>query len=548
MTGLDADDFMIVRNEDGNGVLSFINLPDFEASTDRAHDATDFNGDGDTTDPGEGTQAADTPDRFYHITVRATEQRASGVTGRALSTETDITVQVTNVDEPGTITLNRLQPEVGAPITATLTDPDGEATSPSWQWSTSKSLEPDPSVESDWNNATGEDPTTVTYTPAGKAAGTTDDAVDEGRYLRVVVTYTDPEDDTDNTKKVVEVSANPVRADVSDAANGSPGFHRSGDYTRTVPEDTLVDDPVGDPVVATDPDLDTLTYALSAAVDTNAMDVDFFSIDQATGQITVKKLLSHEAGQAGRTAAAKGGEYKVVVTATDPNGDADPVTVTINATDVNDAPRISMGSAERRATEQDSDDVDPKDGKLDDPYTGAPELLNTVTINSDPNVYIAADEDAFGDLTWSLEGTDADAFDLNAQGLTRTERNEIISLRFKSPPDYEAPTDANWDGVYKVTVVVTDDKGATGKRPVTVFVDPVNEQGWLTLQADEDDLADAGSHPLIDNKITAKVTDPDEGVAIVTWQWSRTQDKNRGNANLDGYTRRDDGLLHPRET
>ena len=532
VTGTDADDFMIVRNEDGNGVLSFIELPNFEAPTDRAHAARDVNGDGDTDDPGEAAQVADSTDNFYQITVRATEQRAAGETGRALSTETHITVQVTNVDEPGTITLNRLHPEVGAQITATLTDPDGDTTviggDLGWQWSTSKSLEPDRSVESDWNDATGTGNDATAYTPAGKTAGTTGASVDEGRYLRVVVTYTDTESET-GAKKVIVVSANPVRADVSNAANGSPGFHRSGDYTRTVPENTPVDDPVGDPVVASDPDLDTLTYALDndATRDDTLLadhDVNFFSIDQATGQITVKKSLSHEAGQAGRTADGDPGAYEFVVRATDPNGDHDDVDVTINATDVNDAPRISMGSAERRAFEQDSDDAD-NDGTPDTPYTGLPELLNTVTMNSDPNVYIAADEDAFGDLTWSLEGTDAGAFDLNAQGLTRTGRNEIISLRFKSPPDYEAPTDANWDGVYKVTVVVTDDKGATGKRPVTVFVDPINEQGWATLQADGDNLADEGSHPLVNTKITATVTDPDEGVAIVTWQWSRTQDK-----------------------
>ena len=58
------------------------------------------------------------------ITIRASEMRASGYMGRALSTETDVMVQVTNRNEMGTVTLNRLQPEVATPITAMLDEPD----------------------------------------------------------------------------------------------------------------------------------------------------------------------------------------------------------------------------------------------------------------------------------------------------------------------------------------------------------------------------------------------------------------------------------------
>ena len=42
--------------------------------------------------------------------------KASGDTGPALSTETDVTVDVINVDEAGTVQLQWLQPEVGQPI------------------------------------------------------------------------------------------------------------------------------------------------------------------------------------------------------------------------------------------------------------------------------------------------------------------------------------------------------------------------------------------------------------------------------------------------
>ena len=50
------------------------------------------------------------------------------------------------------------------------------------------------------------------------------------------------------------------------------------------------------------------------------------------------------------------------------------------------------------------------------------------------------------DLTWTLDGTDADDFDIAAGALT-----------FKTPPDFEAPTDSGRNNGYDVTVQVTDD-------------------------------------------------------------------------------------------
>ena len=49
-----------------------------------------------------------------------------------------MTVQVTNVEEPGTVMLSTLQPQVGVVITATLTDPDTidatDQAAVTWQW------------------------------------------------------------------------------------------------------------------------------------------------------------------------------------------------------------------------------------------------------------------------------------------------------------------------------------------------------------------------------------------------------------------------------
>ena len=64
----------------------------------------------------------------YEVTVKVTDSEGN-------SDEQDVTVKVTNVEELGVVTLSTLQPRVGFPVTATLTDPDNiTANSVSWQW------------------------------------------------------------------------------------------------------------------------------------------------------------------------------------------------------------------------------------------------------------------------------------------------------------------------------------------------------------------------------------------------------------------------------
>ena len=65
-------------------------------------------------------------------------------------------------------------------------------------------------------------------------------AVDEGWYLLVRATYTDGQasnESTDEPETAIGISANPVKADVSDDDNNSPDFE-TDKATRTIPEDT----------------------------------------------------------------------------------------------------------------------------------------------------------------------------------------------------------------------------------------------------------------------------------------------------------------------
>ena len=85
-----------------------------------------------------------------------------------------VTIIVTNVNEPGSVTLTPSgTPEVGTTITATLSDPDGGVTARKWQWQSS----PDGVTWTDIAGATSE-----SYTPT---------EADRGMRLRPNVTYND---------------------------------------------------------------------------------------------------------------------------------------------------------------------------------------------------------------------------------------------------------------------------------------------------------------------------------------------------------------------
>ena len=548
VTGTDGDDFTI----SSSGVLNFKQMPNYEKPVDYSLDA---NNDGDF---GDADDVA--PDNVYQITVRATEQTTPGdPNGRALSTKTDLIIVVNNVDEDGVVELNLLQPEVGTPITAMLTDPDSpagiEANNIAWVWTVSKVTNPDPKTEAHWAAVTGTANAAI-YTPTGirtaaipgdqRPAPDPANAIDEGETLRATATYTDG---FGEMRMAIGTSVHPVRAEVDsnldagveDATNDSPGFRQGLNYGRSVPESTLVDMNVGGRVTALDPNGDILSYSLMRVGEQTAPnygDVDFFNIDRASGQITIKKMLDFEEmdGRFDDTDDPVAGEYKVIVRATDPSGETGDVAVTITATAANDAPVIS-GREELRVMEQDSDDRD-GDASPDNTYTGLPDMnVNQVSTNGDnPNVYRASDDDARGLISWDLKQSNSDPeavdyamFELSSTDLTGDGRPRAI--RFKNAPDFEDPGDANRDNVYKVTLVATDGSGRDEHR-VSIFVMNVHEQGELALMASGNDPA----QPVIGQPITAMVGDPDGGIAEVTWQWSRSNTKDGDYTPITGAT------------
>ena len=430
LDGTDKDVFAI-----NSGVLTFLKSPDFESPGDVV---------------GTDQPAAAAMDNIYEVTVQATDETMKVGTKQVL-------VTVTNVDEPGKVTLSALRPQSATAFTADVNDPDGNVTNAQWQWAKSGSRN-----GSYANIALAE---TATYTPID---------ADVGAFLRATVTYTDPEGSGKTAVERSEFSVQEVRG-----ANMAPEFAADQDpvmdglqanAARRVAENSQAGQPVGSQVTATDDDGDTLTYTLVGGGDAASFDIDW-----RTGQILTKLALDHETKDS----------YLVIVRATDPagipganNGDianSDDVTVVITITDVNEAPEVT--------------------GDAEVPFN---EVSGDITVALD--TYSANDRDDNPPTpTWSVAGVDGAKF-------TAVDGQ----LKFIAKPDFEMPTDANRDNVYEVTVQASDGR-LIGMKAVKVTVENEQEPGVVTLSS---------PRPRVGIPVTATLTDPDGSISRLTWQWS----------------------------
>lgn len=498
VTGLDSDDFSISQQ----GVLTFKDPPDFESPTDREM----------LDDTNQALVVEEGLDNEYHLVVHAIEVREEGATRRALSSSRNVVVVVRNVDEPGTVVLNRLRPEVGTPLTAMLIDGAGIEEGVIWRWYTSKVIDPDPSDNNHWSLVGDAD--SGTYTPRGDRVDgvVSDDAdpdapLDEGRFLRAVAAYTDG---NGSLKTATGMSAHRVRAEVSshldlgfsgNPANGSPGFHPDRDYDLSVLENSPVGTPVGHPIVAIDPNDDVLTYELDDSrssddqLDTSG-DMRLFSIDMATGQIRVAVEGLNYEDMVGRP-------YRFFVRAIDPSGETAEVEVSVSLIDGNDPPvigEVTTGGLPPRSLWVNERTDEGADTPLNDRA-----LL----------IFSATDEDVRDQVFIRLDGEDRSAFilaDVIVEG-----QGGLLALLFADPPDHEKPADRYGSNIYRVTLVATDSDGADARLPLTVLVDNVPESGSVITRAE-------GTQPLqprVGEWVHADLSDADGDIAAVTWQWSR---------------------------
>ena len=205
----DDDDFDIDK---ADGVLTFKKSPNYEMAM--------------------GGGAGGTSNT-YTVTVVATDADRE-------TSEEEVTVNVTNVDEAGSVTLDKMAPypDPAVELTAEVSDPDGVVSgSEEWQWSRSMSK------SGSYADIEGEE--ADMYTPTSG---------DVGYYLRATVTYKDGEGDG---KSAMATSVHKVQA--INSPNATPAFPDQDSSTadvqntvttRMVGENTDAGANVGAPVVA----------------------------------------------------------------------------------------------------------------------------------------------------------------------------------------------------------------------------------------------------------------------------------------------------------
>ena len=396
-------------------------------------------------------------DNSYRVQVVAKDDAGN-------NSKTDVTVTVTNLNEPGEVSLSSIQPGVGTALTATLKDPDGGETDIRWQWSSG----PTGAIGGGFEDIEGA--TSASYTPTAGDPADDEDSGDIGNYLRVTVTYNDeqgPDDASttaviENQREVMAISDNAVRE--APETNNDPEFPAASVEVE-VKESVTGGGNVGDPVTATDADDDVLTYSLSGGADKDA-----FGIVPASGQITVgaDTELDYET----RTS------YTVEVKAEDPFGRSDTVMVTITVTDVDEPPvqvikfLLISGMAEVDYAESGTGPVET--------YT--------------------AQGRGGATITWSVAGTDAGDFTI-----------EGGVLRFKSSPDFEGPTDEDVNNEYSVTVEATDGTNDDMLKVVVTVTDVV-ENVAPEFAADTADRSVAENTAVGENiGDPVAATDADEG-------------------------------------
>ena len=222
-------------------------------------------------------------------------------------------------------------------------------------------------------------------------------------------------------------------------------------------------------VTATDPERQALTYALSGP------DAASFTIpNSAAGQLRANAPLDREDATS----------YEVIVTASDPYGLSDSITLTINVTDIDEPAEITLTASPGVSADNNELSVDENhDGTL--------------------ATFSASDPERKAGLTyeWSVVGTDLGDFAITAAGV----------LSFAAIPNYERPADSGGNNVYDLTVSALDSDGERGNIAVTVTVEPVNEAPTIT--GDAAPSIEEGGTLLVG---TYRATDPEN--ATIAWQ------------------------------
>ena len=376
------------------------------------------------------------------------------VTVQASGGAHDVVVTVTDVDEAGTASIDRPQPQVSRPLEASLSDEDERVRNERWQW------------------ARSEDQTTWTDIRGATSPRRTPTTEDEGMYLRATVTYSDK---FAAGKTASAVSVYPVEART--LSNAAPSFADQDrvkstpyvDVTRSVSENTAVGRPIGRRVSATDADDDILFYELLDTPDLKDGDGDArFTIDSLTGQIRVGKVLGADTGETededsraltGSPALpvanpANNSEYVLRLKVSDPSTASATVNVIVKVTNVNEPPDFNENVPTLLRVKENTDAI--TFGDNDSPVTAG--------------TYAVTDQDT-GDTAraYSVSGDDKEFLEFDSG---------ILKFKADHEPNFEEKNS------YSISVVVRS--GSSSRRrsstlDVTIDVVDTEDDGEVFL-------------------------------------------------------------------
>ena len=391
-----------------------------------------------------------------------------------------------------------------------------------------------------------------------------------GDYLQATASYTDRED---SGKSAQAVSTNTVQP----APNKPPEFPSTENGERAVDENTPAGGTIGALVAATDPnDTDTLTYSLGGT-NRNA-----FDIDASSGQLLTKDALDYETGA---------NSYTVTVTATDPAGAEDIITVNITVNNVEEAGTVTLSSTQPQVIFQLTATLDDPDvvvsGSVTWSWARSSDGNSSWTLISGKTsatyTPVAADVGRFLRATASY--TDEQGSGKRAEGVSA---NRVLAapvapndppLFDESPPatrnvDENTPADRNIGlpvtatdpndndtltysldltsrdtfGIdassghlqtkaaldyetgansYTVTVTATDPAGLDDTIEVTITVNNLEEAGTVTLSS---------LQPQVGFQLTATLDDPDNVTGSVTWSWRSSPNRTSSGTLISGET------------
>ena len=451
----------------------------------------------------------------YAITITAMDDE------KAMA-KLDVTVKVINAEDTGSVMLSQREPQENRTVSATLKDEDGGLSNVEWQWywnterTTADTTFPTGTAAECDSESTGlcfiKNAKSPSYTPKDVKPGGSDNDSTDDWFLVATVTYNDA------LVTPVDPSATPIvdagdkanlstekAVQASEAANTAPKFpdqdpatpgDQSDTATRSVAENQEKGASIGDAVDATDADGDALVYSIGGP------DAASFEVVSGTGyghtapetdiaKIKTAEKLDYETKSV----------YTIVLVATDPSGATDTITITVNVTDVDDAPVIGINGPPAY-------DAESADRSVDENSEAGAAVGDPVAA-TDPN----------GDtLSYELGGDDAMSFAIDGMGQITVAEGAML--------DYEAE-----QNTYVVTVTASDPDGEMASITVNIAVADVKENNAPAFASESMTLTVPENSAGINIGDPVAATDPDEGDEL---EYSITDES--GNFAIDSAT------------